>query len=196
MPVRPRGDILWLDFYFRDKRYRQSTGLNDSRQNRRLAEDWDATIRREIALGIFQPSNHFPDLVDDKRADRPKTFREVAEEWLSSHQRSWAEWTYRKFKGNLESRVFSKIGDLPISEITPKQLRQVREQIIAEGKLDGSKLTNRSVNRIMQPVTAIFNELFGDGEIESNPASRVTRLKEKRIAEIDPFSDEEVKALS
>ena len=50
-------------------------------------------------------------------------------------------------------------------------------------------------NRIMQPVKAVFNELFGDGEITINPAMRLGKLKEKRIAEIDPFSDGEVKAV-
>jgi integrase len=51
------------------------------------------------------------------------------------------------------------------------------------------------VNRLMQPVKAIFNELFADGEITVNPAIRLGKLKEKRIAEIDPFADEEVKVL-
>jgi integrase len=47
----------------------------------------------------------------------------------------------------------------------------------------------------MQPVKAIFNEMFADGEISVNPAGRLGRFKEKRIAEIDPFSDQEVKEL-
>src|SRR5262245_61917930 len=47
----------------------------------------------------------------------------------------------------------------------------------------------------MQPVKAIFNEMFADGEISVNPAARLGRLKQKRIAEIDPFSDQEIREL-
>jgi integrase len=47
----------------------------------------------------------------------------------------------------------------------------------------------------MQPVVAFFTELFGDGEIVSNPAARLKRLKEKRVAEIAPFSEAETAIL-
>ncbi len=82
-----------------------------------------------------------------------------------------------------------------MAEILPLHLRQLREEIIAQGKKDGTRFSNRTVNRILQPVKAIFNELFADGVIASNPATRLGKLKEKRIALIDPFSDKEVRAL-
>ena len=71
----------------------------------------------------------------------------------------------------------------------------MRESILAAGKIKGGKLTNHSVNRIMQLVKAIFTELHADVNIETNPAARVGRLKEKRIAEIQPFEAIEVAAL-
>jgi hypothetical protein len=110
-------------------------------------------------------------------------------------QQSWAGWTYNKFKADLEGRIIPKIGSGRINEITAKELRLLRESIQAEGKRKGGKLSNRSVNRIMQPVKAIFNELHADGDIDSNPAARLGRLKQKRIAEIAPFSPAEVRAI-
>lgn len=75
-------------------------------------------------------------------------------------------------------------------------LRQFRQKLIERPRQNGrGRLSNRTINRIMQPVKAIFFELFADGEISINPAARLTRLKQKRVAEIDPFSDQEVKAL-
>jgi integrase len=149
-------------------------------------------------LGTFRLENHFPDYrpSHQRAIRREETFTRAATEWLESHKQSWAEWTYRKFKADLESRIFPKIGNRNVKEITGKDLRLLREAILAEGRvIGGEKLANRSVNRIMQPVKAIFNELFADGEMTLNPAIRLGKLKEKRIAEIDPFSDEEIELL-
>jgi integrase len=195
-PVWERDAIIYMDFRWKGRRYRPSTGMEVTEANRRLADQWDGAIHREITLGIFRMQNHFPSY-------RPAgyhrvngdAFKGAATAWLESHKNSWAAWTYRKFKTDLESRVFPKIGHMKIADLTGKDLRLLREAIIGEGKLDGGKLSNRSVNRIMQPVKAIFNELLADGDIQINPAARLGKLKEKRIAEIDPFADDEVRAI-
>jgi hypothetical protein len=45
----------------------------------------------------------------------------------------------------------------------------LRESILAAGKIKGGKLTNHSVNRIMQLVKAIFTELHADGILKPIP---------------------------
>jgi len=197
MPIRVRGGIIHLDFRFRGKRLRPTTGLEAIPQNEKFARDWLAAIKHEIRIGTFHLENHFPHYRPAyQRRDKEETFASVARAWLESHKQSWAEWTYRKFKAALEARVLPKIGNRPLNDVTPKELRLLRESILADGrKRNDGKLTNRSVNRIMQPVKAIFNELHADGDITFNPASRLGKLKEKRIVEIDPFSDAEVKVL-
>lgn len=197
MPIRIRGGIIYLDFRFHGKRLRPTTGLEATLQNKEFARDWLAAIKHEIRIGSFRLENHFPHYRPAyQRKDREETFASVARAWLESHKQSWAEWTYRKFKADLEARVIPKIGNRPLNDVTAKELRLLRESILADGrKRNDGKLSNRSVNHIMQPVKAIFNELHADGDITSNPASRLGKLKEKRIAEIDPFSDAEVKAL-
>ncbi len=198
MRVWVRNGLIYLDFRYHDQRLRPTTKMAATRENIKLAEDWIAAIRREIKLGTFRLENHFPDYrpSHQKAIERDHTFIKIASEWLQSHKQGWAEWTYRKFKADLESRVFPKIGSRNFKEITGKDLRLLREAILGEGRKDSDeKLSNRSVNRIVQPVKAIFNELFADGEITQNPAARLGKLKEKRIAEIDPFSDEEIKLL-
>lgn len=166
--------------------------------NVKMAEDWNAAIRREIKLDTFRFENHFPNFrpSHQRAVHVDEMFLKVANEWLESHKQTWAEWTYRKYKADLYARVFPKIGGRNVSELTARDLRLLREAILAEGRfVGGEKLTNRSVNRIMQPVKAVFNELFADGEIMLNPANRLGKLKEKRIAEIDPFSEAEIKIL-
>lgn len=191
-----RHAILFLDFHYKGIRCRESTGLKDTPKNRKLALDWDATIRRETRPGVFQYTVHFPHSKKNNLFySSKKTFADLAKSWLASHKGSWADWTYRKFRDDLEKRIVPKIGSFPVAEILPLHLRQLREEIIAQGKKDGTRFSNRTVNRILQPVKAIFNELFADGVIASNPATRLGKLKEKRIALIDPFSDKEVRAL-
>lgn len=193
MPINVRGGFYYHDFRWRRKRYRITTKLPATAANEKFAKDWDAAIRREIALGTFRLENHFPELF--KAAVATGTFKERAEAWLTSHKNEWGEWTYRKHRDRLRARIFPKIGARALAEIKPVDLRLLREEIIAEGKIAGGKLSNRTVNRIMTPAAAIFNELFADGEIDSNPAARLKKLKEKRIAEIDPFTDKEIERI-
>lgn len=196
MPVRTLGGVLYLDFRFNDERFRPCLWLEATPENIKIAQEWDATIRREKRLGIFDPANHFPTYRRAAaKASTDPTFKKAAEAWLQSHKATWAEWTYRKFKNALNGKIFAYLGHLKLSEIDAKRLRLVRGTIIEGGRRDGRQFTNRTVNRIFQPVIAIFNELFGDGDIKVNPVANLGRLKEKRIAEIDPFSKAEIKVI-
>ncbi len=60
MPIRIRRGFIYLDFRYRGRRLRPSTQLAVTPENIKFAEDWAATIRREIHLGIFKLDNHFP----------------------------------------------------------------------------------------------------------------------------------------
>jgi integrase len=194
LSIRRRDGFWHIDFKWR-RRYRVSTGIPDRDENEKFVRDWDATIRREISLGTFQLKNHFPQL-EPAAPSNEKTFKQSCEDWLKAHKNSWAEWTWKKHRDNLNSRIYPKIGDKLTREVKPIDLRLLREAIIEEGKVKGGgKLSNRRVNRIMLPATAVLNELFEDGELETNPAARIKKLKEKRIAEIDPFDDEELEVI-
>jgi integrase len=196
MSYRRRDGFYHIDFRWRERRYRVSTGVPDGAANEQFIKDWDATIRREIGLGTFRLENHFPKLAESLPA--AGTFKDKAEAWLKAHESTWAEWTYRKFKNNLESRVFTKsFARLPYAQIKPADLRLLQSEIIQEGMVGGKgKLSNRSVNKIMQPVKECLVELFEDGEILANPVPKNKfKLKEKRVAEIDPFTEKELAVL-
>src|SRR6266478_8080049 len=153
-----RNGLIYLDFRYRERRLRPTTGLAATQENIKLAKDWIGAIRRDIKLGIFRLENHFPDYrpSNHRAVKHDETFTKIATEWLDSHKQTWAEWIYRKFKADLGTRVFPKIGSRNVKELTGKDLRLLREAILAEGRIDGGeKLSNRSVNRIMQPVKAI-----------------------------------------
>jgi integrase len=156
MSYRRRDGFYHIDFRWRERRYRVSTGLEDTPENEQFVADWDAAIRREIALGTFRLENHFPKLAAPVLAEG--TFRQKAEAWLKAHQHSWAEWTYRKFKSNLEARIFTKgFARLKIEEIKPGDLRLLQSELIEEGRQDGKgRLSNRAVNKLMQPVKAML----------------------------------------
>src|SRR5262249_33917581 len=168
MSVRARDGFFHLDFRFRGKRYRLSTGIaydptdKKFKETEKFVNDWDATIRREIAMRTFVLENHFPQFGQSPSKPVLETFRETAEKWLKSHRNSWAEWTYRKYRDALRSRIYPKIGDRPTAGLKAIDVRLLREQIIEDGKIKGGKLSNRRVNRIMSPVTGILNELFED----------------------------------
>src|SRR5713226_6920693 len=101
-----RHGLLFLDFYYRGIRCRESTGLQDTPKNRKLALDWDATVRREIQIGVFQYNIQFPHSKKNSFFySSKKNFADCAQSWLDSHKGSWADWTYRKFRDDLEKRI-------------------------------------------------------------------------------------------
>src|ERR1051325_9441245 len=47
----------------------------------------------------------------------------------------------------------------------------------------------------MQPVKAVLLQLVADGELDANPVPKKLKLKEKRVEEIEPYGDDELKKL-
>lgn len=197
MSVRIINGYLHLDFRFHERRYRSTTKLLPTPENLKFCSQWAAAIDREIALGIFDRARHFPKYAGEEGIAQPqRTFRQDAEAWLEIHKETWGEWTYRKFKNNLQNRIFDKpFASLITTDIKPRDLRQLLAAIVKEGRRDGTKLSNRSVNKIMQPVKEILLEMFADGDLLSNPIPRRLKLKERRLEDIRPFTDDELRQL-
>jgi integrase len=148
MPVRSKRGILFLDFRLKGVRFRQSTELKDTPKNRELAEDWDKTIRHEVRLGTFDLARHFPHSRKAAKPVKSRTFKDAGETWLGSHKGAWAEWTYRKFRDDLQKRIYPELGFMLISEITPLVLRQLRQKLIERPREDGhGQLSNRTISR-------------------------------------------------
>ena len=93
MPIRVRRGIIHLDFRYKGKRFRITTGLAATPQNRKLAEGWISEIQFQISLGSFRFQNHFPHYRHNEPVKKQGTFTEAATQWLESHKESWAEWT-------------------------------------------------------------------------------------------------------
>ncbi len=208
MSVREIDGFLHLDFRYKERRYRPSTKLIPTEQNRKFCDDWDATIRREIAIGTFDMAKHFPSYAK-AAPGAVVTFKDDADAWLAAHKSTWARLTYQKFEHDLQVRVYpAKIpieagsketrafGEWITKELRPKDLRALREALAADGRLDGEgKVSNQTINKFIQPVKAVLLELFSDGELEMYPVPRRFELKEKRITEIDHYTDEELTKL-
>lgn len=212
MSVRARDGYLHLDFRFEEQRYRVSTKLLDTPENVKFCKNWDATIRHEIATRTFSLKKHFPGLVAAEAAASERTFKQDAEAWLAAHRSTWAELTYRKFRNDLNARVYGAVikeegqaawvfGERPTRGLKPRDLRMLREAIAAEGRRklvgpDAKKpLANQTINKYMQPVKEMLLEMFADGELPANPIPRKLELKERRLEDIHPFTDEDLKKL-
>lgn len=96
--------------------------------------------------------------------------------------------TERKYR-----RVFTQFlrhsGDIPISQVTPKMLRDYRDRMLADG------LTIASVKAAFTPLKSVFRYALDEEIVESNPTQAVTFPKDTRpIGEVRhlPFSPDEV----
>jgi hypothetical protein len=90
-------------------------------------------------------------------------------------------------------RIFA---NLLTEEIRPRDLPALVTELAEEGRRDGKRLTNRSINKIMQAVKAVLLELFNEGELPFNPIPKKLKLQERRVEDIHPFSDDDLENFS
>lgn len=77
--VDSRTDKLFIDFRYIGKRYREFTGLSNTRSNIRKLEKLGEKIESEILLGIFQYHSFFPNSAAGKRFAAKAHSQNVAE---------------------------------------------------------------------------------------------------------------------
>jgi len=112
------------------------------------ARDLVQDARLDLRRGV-DPSDRKREL---RKAETVKqdTFRVIAEEWYLSQKSRWQQVTFEMTKRRLEHNIFPILGERPIREITPAELRKVFDAIAAKGSLD-------TCRRALRNCSLIFN---------------------------------------
>lgn len=143
-----------------------------------------------------------------RRANRPITFREVAEDWLlwlvevkkaslstlRDYQSTLAEpdVAHRRGRGATKGRVMRAFGDRPAAEIRRREISDFLRE------LDRAGISARSVNKHRQVLSAIFNygmrdDTFG---LPLNPVVGTDKRREPPAAALDFFEPDEIELLA
>lgn len=105
-------------------------------------------------------------LAFEQKAEDGRTFQEVADEWWNATEKSWAIATISVYKRSFSDLV-EYWGEIPISQIKPKQIMQFFNKYASSG------YGYTTVGRRFHMMKQIFDHAIMENDIELNPCSGV-----------------------
>jgi integrase len=114
---------------------------------------------------------------------RPKpvnklSYRAWITEWLEKREESGADW--KKDKGRLSKHVLPVLGDVNLTELTPKHLVDLVHALRFK-----TKLANRTVRNVYSVIAASLRDAALDGRIDKTPCM-LTDVQLGEVADKDP----------
>ncbi|MEO5328091.1 MAG: DUF3596 domain-containing protein [Magnetococcus sp. THC-1_WYH] len=187
--IRPRGKCIQIDFYYRGVRCRETLKIPPTKANLAYAVRLKATIEHEIAKGVFNFLEHFPDskramLFDGHKATR-KTVSEALLQYLEGVKRGCADSTWKDYKSAIHYHLIPTFGQLLLRNLTTAQIR---------AWLTNLKIGNKRINNILVPLRGMLKDAHADGFIDRNPMDRIRNLH-VTIEDPAPFVPEEITAI-
>ena len=160
--IKPTGSRYWHHKYrFAGKEKLISYGpypeisLAEARSCR---EESRRLLRESIDPTAFRKAN----TAALSRASK-NTFSIVADEWFHKQLPKWAESTAKKRKQLLNNDLISRLGTLPIENITTHELLSVLQRIEDRGAID-------TAHNALQVLSQIFRYAKQSQRIDANPA--------------------------
>ena len=189
--IKPSGSRLWRFNYYQPfsnprKRVLLSVGKypNISLSQARKARDEYLTL---LAQDI-DPQQYRKQQSEEEQERLTNTFRNVADKWREKKAPEVLPKTMEKNWARLENHLFPKLGEMPISAITPKLLIETLQPLKVRGVGDTLqrtiRLTNEILNFAVNGGLIEFNKCvnvsasFSTPTIENNPTIRPEELTE------------------
>lgn len=220
--VRSRKDsgLLFLDFRWQGRRYREQTALVDTAANRARLERVLAKIEKQIELGTFDYAAFFrkkrtrrasaPSVasalsqapspsaetvasrgLSPAAADRIPTFRDFVEQWIREHAVEWRRSHLRTLRSTIDRHLLPRFGDVRVCAIRRADILAFRAQLATlPGRGKRPALSNKRINGIIGPLKQILNEAAERYEFPP-PTANLKPLKLRRT-DVFPFTLEEV----
>lgn len=202
--VRENGTIT-IDFRYRGVRFREATGLTDTKENLKTAislrNEIVTTIKRDQLNGTenFKFTDYFPDskkyqetFGENQTVAVNATFKEYTERYrqrvtarIESGELKYS--SLKSYKVALEKLKTAKFFNMKMRDIKKSNIQDYITQLL-------KTLSPKSVNNLLTPMRQIFEMAFEDEVIDSNPADRVKNPKFPR-PEINPFTSMEVEKI-
>ena len=156
MGVYQRGNQWWIEYRYKDVRYREAIGPDE-----KLAEDVLAQRRVEIRENRFFPGK--------MKEPKPVKFHEFAKEYLQ-----WAKINKKSSTWSRDIYIMRRLDE----EFEKKNIQDITTWQIEKYKAKrGEKLKPASVNRELALFKHLFSKAVDWKKIKENPARGVKRLK-------------------
>jgi hypothetical protein len=148
----PRTPFLLLDIHHHGKRERIFSHLLDTKKNREILAANAEQIDRELFLGTFDVSRHFP----REERHQPLSFRAVAEEWLKKKANEVTPLTLRWYRQTVGGRILPFWGSKNLEKLKPAMFDAFKAGLIQD------KLASRTVNIILMRLREILRWLMSE----------------------------------
>lgn len=185
-------DAIQIDFRWNGERRRERIRLSPTKANLAYCRGWKRRIEDEIAHGSFDYAKHFPE------SERAKELAEAAaggrlgaymREFVRSLSKQVQPETLKEYENDAET-IIAGLNDPPLGSVTKAMVRNW----IATLDLSKSRIDN-----LIRPLRGSLRQAEEDELIPKNPLKgyEVRRVKtDVEDDDIDPFTPEEVQALS
>lgn len=219
--IRARKDngLLFFDFRYQSKRYREQTLLNDTKSNRKKMEEVLTKIENDISDGIFDHQKYFPksnsnhhpspqkDIAEAIAGTIPISqtatvshvqsiiqttplFKDFAEKWFVECKIGWRRSYIETMRNTIDKHLLPYFGDKMVSSIRREDILDFRSKLAKVPGRKSQNLSARRINAIVLGLRQILNEA-ADRYNFTTPGQRVKPLKIKR-QDIAPFTLDEV----
>ena len=220
--VRKETGCLIIDFYYRGIRCREQTALPDTGANRKKVQKMIDRIEGEISLNTFTYDRYFPNSKNVSRfAEAPMTtstkaleaaitgvpysgssaatgptplLRAFAETWFSEKTVEWRKSHAKLVRADLDKVLIPRFGEQEVGQITKADILGFRAELAkvqARGK--SSMLSNRRINKILNPLRMILNEAADRHDFRT-PFQNIKQLRFRKT-DVQVFSLDEVKRI-
>jgi len=164
MGLFKRGQVWWMDFIYKGKRYRESTETSNAKLAQRIYDK----IKGQIAEGKWF----------ERQPEGDKTFKEMITKYLEEYSaRNKAPKTHIRDK-SLASHLEDHFGSLSLAEVTLKLIAEYKTQRRKEGAAP------KTVNLELALMNHAFNLAIREWEwCRENPASKVSKEKINNLIE-------------
>lgn len=209
--IRARKDngLLFFDFRFQGKRYREQTLLTDTKANRKKMAEILGKIESDIANNTFDYHKYFSKGFSSNKqslAPRPNAhvseniasiplvstpaFKEFAEKWFDECKIGWRKSYVQTMRDTIDKHLVPYFGEKVVSSIRREDILDFRSQLAKVPGRKGQTLSARRINAIVLGLRQILNEA-ADRYNFTSPGQRIKPLKIKR-QDIKPFTLDEV----
>ncbi len=184
--IRERDGAWWVFINHQGQRKAKKVGDKDA------AKAVASKVEAALATGALQLT----------APDMPR-FKEYAEAWLCQHRQIGGikESTAEEYAKMVRLRLIPAFGQEPLTAITRPVVKSFVTRLREQETRRGTKgLSAASVRATLVPLRLILGEAMDSGLIPSNPAVRIgkwnTRRTEREAEGCDPFTSEELKAIT
>lgn len=159
--IHPKRGILYLSYYYKGKRYVESLGLKDSRENRKIAKEIRLDKERDLTLPLSSIKRYLT--VSEAIKSFQRYNFDKADNTKSSYRVVFA----------YVSKFFGK--DQKVSEITSEDILELQSYLSQiKSNITGDKLSQNSIASYFRHLKSFFNWLIeNDFYSGKNPVPRL-----------------------